>query len=102
MITYSKLFTKWSINTKQVTAGAAISTPAPYGYDYEVLVYEKQRRVTYKGIHKFNSGNIDIGCYSTQFGSVDNSYVLLQDNAVMYISESVVGNITFAIRQIIS
>jgi hypothetical protein len=100
LVTYSELFTKWSINTQQVTAGTTISNLVPYGYDYEVLVYEKQRRITYKGIHKFNGGDIELGCYSTQFGAVDNSYVLLRDDAVLYISESVAGNITFAIRQI--
>lgn len=96
------MFTKWSINTQQVTAGATISSPVPYGYDYEVLVYEKQRRITYKGIHKFNGGDIVLGCYGSQFGSVDNSYVLLRDDAAIYISELVVSDITFAIRRIVS
>lgn len=92
---------KWFYKTISIGASGTYPITLPSGIqNYECLVYETQRHITYRGIHIAGSGDVYIGCYSSQYGSVDNSQVIMGNNTIAFGAETVRENVTIYYRPI--
>ena len=92
---------KWFYKTISIGASGIYPIALPSGIqNYECLVYEAQRHITYRGIHIAGSGDVIIGCSASQYGALDNSQVTMGNNTIAFGAETVRGNVTIYYRPI--
>ena len=81
------------------TSGS-IEIPAGYNGNYEYSVYDYKNHVSFHGIHISQDGTTSLGNIATNFGSISNDDITLNNTNIGYIREHEDGDFRIAFRPI--
>ena len=81
------------------TSGS-IEIPAGYNGNYEYSVYDYKNHVSFHGIHISQDGTTSLGNIATNFGSISNDGITLNNTNIGYIREHEDGDFRIAFRPI--
>ena len=97
-----KEYLAWRYKTVSCAGGSsgAIEVPTGYNGNYEYSVYDYKYHVLFHGIHLTSDGTMALGNVGTNFGTLSNDSVVLNNTSISYIRESTAGDFRIAFRPI--
>lgn len=97
-----KEYLAWHYKVVSCAGGSQGSIAIPTGYNgnYEYSVYDYKYHTSLHGIHITSDDEIALGNIATNFGTLSNDGVTLNNTSIAYIRESTAGDFRIAFRPI--
>lgn len=95
-------YLSWRYKVVSCAGGAqgAIDIPTGYNGNYEYSIYDYKYHTSFHGIHITSDGTINLGNIATNFGSISNDGIILNNTNIGYIRENTAGDFRIAFRPI--
>lgn len=95
-------YLSWRYKVVSCAGGAqgAIDIPTGYNGNYEYSIYDYKYHTSFHGIHITSDGTISLGNIATNFGSISNDGITLNNTNIGYIRENTAGDFRIAFRPI--
>ena len=102
MLNDIKRYLVWNYKVVSCAGGErkSIEIPAGYNGNYEYSVYDYNAHVSFHGIHITSDGTTTLGNIATNFGSLSNDGITLNNTNIGYTRESTAGDFRIAFRPI--
>ena len=99
---YVDNYLAWNYKTVSCEEGASgyIAIPAGYNGNYEYSIFDYKNHISFHGIHITSDGEIILGNIATNFGTLSNDNVTLNNTNISYTREISAGNFRIAYRPI--
>ena len=97
-----KNYLVWNYKVVSCASGTSgnVEIPAGYNGNYEYSVYDYNAHVSFHGIHITSDGTTSLGSIATNFGSLSNDGITLNNTNIGYTRESTAGDFRIAFRPI--
>ena len=97
-----KNYLVWNYKVVSCAGGErkSIEIPAGYNGNYEYSIYDYNAHVSFHGIHITSDGTTSLGSIATNFGSLSNDGITLNNTNIGYTRESTAGDFRIAFRPI--
>ena len=97
-----KNYLVWNYKVVSCAGGTSgnVEIPAGYNGNYEYSVYDYNAHVSFHGIHITSDGTTSLGSIATNFGSLSNDGITLNNTNIGYTRESTAGDFRIAFRPI--
>ena len=97
-----KNYLVWNYKVVSCAGGTSgnVEIPAGYNGNYEYSIYDYNAHVSFHGIHITSDGTTSLGNIATNFGSLSNDGITLNNTNIGYTRESTAGDFRIAFRPI--
>lgn len=97
-----KEYLAWHYKVVSCAGGASgnVEIPAGYNGNYEYSIYDYKYKVSFHGIHIASDGTTSLGNIATNFGSLTNDDLTLNNTSIVYTRENTAGDFRVAFRPI--
>lgn len=97
-----KEYLAWHYKVVSCAGGASgnVEIPAGYNGNYEYSIYDYKYKVSFHGIHIASDGTTSLGNIATNFGSLTNDGLTLNNTSIVYTRENTAGDFRVAFRPI--
>lgn len=97
-----KGYLEWHYKVVSCAGGVsgAIEIPAGYNGNYEYSIYDYKYHTSFHGIHITSDDTINLGNIATNFGSLSNDGITLNNTNIGYARENLAGDFRIAFRPI--
>ena len=97
-----KRYLVWNYKVVSCVRGerSSFDIPADYNGNYEYSIYDYNAHVSFHGIHITSDGTTSLGNIATNFGSLSNDGITLNNTNIGYTRESTAGDFRIAFRPI--
>ena len=97
-----KNYLVWKYKVVSCAGGTSgnVEIPAGYNGNYEYSVYDYKYCISFHGIHITSDGTTSLGNIATNFGSLSNDGITLNNTNIGYTRESTAGDFRIAFRPI--
>lgn len=97
-----KNYLVWNYKVVSCAGGTSgnVEIPAGYNGNYEYSVYDYKYCISFHGIHITSDGTTSLGNIATNFGSLSNDGITLNNTNIGYTRESTAGDFRIAFRPI--
>ena len=97
-----KNYLVWNYKVVSCAGGTSgnVEIPAGYNGNYEYSIYDYKYCISFHGIHITSDGTTSLGNIATNFGSLSNDGITLNNTNIGYTRESTAGDFRIAFRPI--
>ena len=97
-----KNYLVWNYKVVSCASGTSgnVEIPAGYNGNYEYSIYDYKYCISFHGIHITSDGTTSLGNIATNFGSLSNDGITLNNTNIGYTRESTAGDFRIAFRPI--
>ena len=97
-----KNYLVWNYKVVSCAGGTSgnVEIPAGYNGNYEYSIYDYKYCISFHGIHITSDGTTSLGSIATNFGSLSNDGITLNNTNIGYTRESTAGDFRIAFRPI--